>query len=297
MIWIQSGLGPVGEKLAYYVSAFGEEIIIIIILGFLYWCYDKKIAIKFGYSMLFANLCFPILKNIALRRRPYMDHAAIKCLKPVDPEVDVMDIYAQGYSFPSGHSCNAACTYGSLARFFSAKAFKIIALVIPFCVGFSRVALGNHYPTDVLAGWAIGYLGAFLLPVFTSKIKNRNRAYLIVFLACACGSFFCRSNDYFTGLGMMAGFFLTVVFEEKYVNFRPTRKPLECVLRILGGGALYFILNTLMKLPFSEEFLESATPAQFAFRFIRYTIIIFLDLGVYPMLFNLIDKKMQKKNA
>jgi membrane-associated phospholipid phosphatase len=46
-------------------------------------------------------------KNIALRRRPYFDHESIHILRVVEPEADIYDIAAQGYSFPSGHSTNA----------------------------------------------------------------------------------------------------------------------------------------------------------------------------------------------
>jgi len=295
MIWIQANLGPVGEKLAYYVSALGEEVILILMLGFLYWCYDKKIGLRFGYNMLFAGICFPVLKNIALRRRPYMDIEGISCLKRIDADADAMDLVAQGYSFPSGHSANSAAAWGSLAFFYKSKLFRVLAFVIPFLVGVTRVCLGVHFPTDVLCGWAIGAIGIFFTAAIAKRVKNKKKAYLITAIICFMGCLFCRSNDYFTSLGMLVGLFTANLFEEKYVNFKPTRNPLACVLRVAGGGAIYALLNTLMKLPFSEEFLESASFGQFAFRFARYAIIIFIDIAIYPMLFGKVVKEKENR--
>ena len=295
IIWIQSHMGTVGEKLAYYASSLGEEVVLILMLGFLYWCYDKKIGLHFGLNMLFASLFFPVIKNMVCRRRPYMDIAEIKCLKPVEPGADLMDVTAQGYSFPSGHSANSASSWGSLTYLFKNKFIRIIGVVVPFLVGVSRFCLGVHYPTDVLAGWALGTAGILLVGKITQKVRNKKKAYLITGIIACCGAFVCRSNDYFTSLGMLAGLFAANLFEEKYVNFKPTRDPLACVLRIAGGGAIYLALNTFMKLPFSDEFLASATAVQFAFRFIRYAIILFIDIAIYPMLFGKIIK--EKKNC
>lgn len=67
-------------------------------------------------------------------------------------------------SFPSGHSLMSAVVYLTLASMlirlvntFWLKAYLlIIAGLMTFLVGISRVYLGVHYPTDVLAGWGIG---------------------------------------------------------------------------------------------------------------------------------------------
>lgn len=78
--------------------------------------------------------------------------------------------HVQTYSFPSGHSMLSAAVYLTLgvllARFVKGwriKAYLIgVALLLTFLVGVSRVFVGVHYPTDVLAGWTAGGVWAIL---------------------------------------------------------------------------------------------------------------------------------------
>ena len=79
-------------------------------------------------------------------------------------------VYVNSLSFPSGHSMISAIVYltqaSLLARIQKKKSIRVyiitIALVLTFLIGISRVYLGVHYPTDVLAGWSIGFAWALL---------------------------------------------------------------------------------------------------------------------------------------
>ncbi len=291
MQFLQAFMSDVTVKIMAIISMFGEELFMVFVLGLVYWAIDKKKGLKIGMNMLFVNVACPMIKNVALRRRPYMDNPGIECLKLIDSSADSMDIVAQGYSFPSGHSANSSVVMASVAYFFKNKIFTVLAVIIPLLVGISRFCLGVHYPTDVLCGWILGYGTVFLMPFLEKRFKNARTFYFVIFGIACLGAIYCRTNDYFSGLGMMLGMLLGNMFEEKYVNFEEAKTVLGGALRVIGGIAVFFGLNTLLKMPFSPELLSSASAAQFAIRFLRYAIVIFAEVVVYPLLFKLKLKK------
>ena len=294
MAWLQAHLGPVGIAVASFFSTLGEEMVFILLMGFLYWCYDKEIGKFLGRNICVANVANPLLKNIVLRPRPYMVCPEVQCLKPVDPSADVMDIAAQGYSFPSGHSSGSVTAYGSVGRRFKQPWIRVLSVLIPLFVGISRFCVGVHFPTDVLTGWILGLIVIFVTPWFIGRFKNRWIPYVILLVAALPGWFYCRTNDYFTAYGMMVGFFAADLFEEKYVRFQNTRVLWKMALRLLGGVAIYFGLNTLLKLPFSSAFLDSGTFAAHLVRALRYAIILFVDVAIYPLAFDRLGQKKKQ---
>ncbi len=291
MIWLQAHMGSFGTTLASFVSEFGEELVCVVVLGFLYWCYDKRFGRFVGINLLVGAVLNPMIKNIAVRRRPYFDTPEIKCLKPVNKNADIYNIAAQEYSFPSGHSTNAVTVYGSIAQYKkNNKVLTVICVVLTLLIGISRFCLGVHYPTDVLFGWLLGLVIIVAVPWLQNRLNNDRLFYGLLLLIGLPGFFYCKSHDFFSGYGLLLGFTLADLFERKYVNFENTRIPLRTVLRVVGGVAVFFGLNELCKLPFSAEFLESGAMSSLLVRTVRYFLVIFVDIGIYPMLFKYTGK-------
>ena len=119
--------------------------------------------------------CYQI-KEITGRVRPhhslpgtrYQDAGVWKA-RPADFTTDKRS----GSSFPSSHASNAAAATLFLYAGWRRKALWLV----PLAIGFSRVYVGKHFPTDVLAGWAVGLAvgGAVLLiyPSLCSRIRSR----------------------------------------------------------------------------------------------------------------------------
>ena len=286
MVWLQSHLGSFGITLATIFSMFGEEMASIVVLGFCYWSWKKELGKFIGRNACVAMVANPMIKNVFLRLRPYMVCPEVKCLKPVDSSADIMDVAAQGYSFPSGHSSGSVANYTSIGAFLKKKWAWAVGILIPLLVGLSRFCVGVHFPTDVLFGWALGLCVVMLVPFFQKKFEKRWVFYLIILLLAVPGWFYCKTNDFYTSYGMMVGFFAGDLFEEKYVKFKNTKCWWKMILRVLGGGAVYFALNALLKMPFSSSFLHAGTFLSYLVRAIRYAVILFVDVAIYPLCFD-----------
>jgi undecaprenyl-diphosphatase len=86
-------------------------------------------------------------------------------------------------SFPSGHSMLAVVTYLTLgalmARFAKRRRVRMycigVSLMLAFVIGVTRVYLGVHYPTDVLAGWSAGLAWALLWWLIARALQYRGR--------------------------------------------------------------------------------------------------------------------------
>ncbi len=297
MEFLQAHIGSAGISVISFFSIFGEELFLILFLGFLYWSWDKTLGKYVGMNVLVASVWNPMAKNIAMRRRPYFDTETIRIFRVVEPGADIYDISAQGYSFPSGHSTCVAGLFASLAAKGRKKLLIVLAVALPLLVGFSRVVVGAHYPTDVLVGWLFGLLAVWLVPLLERKCKSRALFYGALLCTALPGLFYCKSADYYTCLGLLLGFMAATPIEEKYVRFENTRSPLRCALRVLGGAGVFFALNTLCKLPFSKEFLDGGSRAALLVRCARYALLAFVDFTIYPMLFRHTAKIGAKKTS
>lgn len=129
------------------------SLIVLSAAGFLLISRRYRLALIFALSMIAGTLFNALLKNIFERARPEFVATGV----PID-----------SFSFPSGHAMLSAITYltlgALLARSEKRNAYKGyivgLAIVITLLIGSSRLYLGVHYPTDVLAGWSIGALWA-----------------------------------------------------------------------------------------------------------------------------------------
>lgn len=296
MQWLQSFLGSgIAVKIASLITMLGEEMVCIGVLGFFYWGINKQLGKDIGINIAANVVWNPMIKNVFNRRRPYFDNEGIKCLKPVDGDADIYDIPAQGFSFPSGHSSNSATVFGTLARFTQKTWVRVVLILIPVLVGISRFVLGVHYPTDVFVGWILGAAIVFFIPWLKKKINNNILFYGILLVTALPGFFYCKSYDFYSGYGILLGAAIGFTFEEKFVNFEEAGNIFRAILRTVVGGGLFLGLNTLFKLPFSKEFLENGTHASQIVKAGRYTVVVFLIVAIYPMVFKYTSKIGKKE--
>ncbi len=154
---VQSFISFKHTKLMMYITFLGsfKAVIGIAIITMIIMLFNKKRweALFFSIAVLGSAIFNSILKWIFQRTRP--------TIHPIIQET--------GYSFPSGHSMVAFAMYGMLTYFIvlflRKRSAKIITIaffsVLVLSIGLSRIYLGVHYPSDVIAGFSAG--GAWLV--------------------------------------------------------------------------------------------------------------------------------------
>ena len=294
--WLQNNMGKAGEILSRVFSFIGGETISLLLIIVMLFCYKKAAGRRVALTVLTASMWFPMIKNIVLRVRPYMVHKdKIKVLQVVEADADPLDIVQQGYSLPSGHGATAVSLFGTMGRELKKRWMWAIAIIMPILIGFSRISVGVHYPTDVLAGWAVGLAAIGFNVLLEKKVPKEWLRYAILLALTVPGIFWCKSRDYFTALGLLIAAAIAFPYEEKHIGFKDTRNHWAMILRTIGAFAIYFALNTLLKLPFSKAWLDSGELLPNRVRTARYAVILFVVLAVYPRVFPVFEKAGKKQ--
>jgi len=151
-LFMYSMRSPLLTQIMFALSSFGGVAFLLIatvitILFFLYKKYYRE-ALLFSFILFMGEIIDFALKIMVKRPRPHFHPLVIE----------------HDYSFPSGHSMGAFIFYVTLAymifHFTKNKKLSLTvfscAILLTFLIGVSRVYLGVHYPSDVLAGFVAG---------------------------------------------------------------------------------------------------------------------------------------------
>jgi undecaprenyl-diphosphatase len=163
------GPPPVREAARDITSLGGTAVLTIVTIiaaGFLALDGKTHMALFLCASVLGGVAASTVLKDVFHRPRP---------------DLVPYSVYVSGASFPSGHSMMSAVTYltlgALLARSQERKRIKayflLVAIFLTFSVGVTRVYLGVHWPTDVLAGWTAGSVWALLCWLAARWLQSR----------------------------------------------------------------------------------------------------------------------------
>lgn len=263
---IQSIANPFLDMLFQLITICGEQIVLISIISIIYWTLDKKFGEYIAYSVLTSVLLNNAIKDIFKMKRP-IGEEGIRTLRAET---------ATGYSFPSGHTQGASSFYGAMAIYLKKKTMYIIAAIMIILVGFSRLYLGVHYPKDVIVGAILGVLTSFICYKLYMKFDNKMMLYIITFVIFIPALTFAHSTDFIKGMGTYLGFLVGIFIEKKYVNFSTEGSTRNKIIRVLLGLLILISLKSGLKL---------ILPSGNMFAFIRYTLISFIGIGIYPMIF------------
>lgn len=172
LLWIQTHLrNPVTDPILSFFTHLGDAGLLFIVLAVLLLIFPKtcRVGLAAGcallLSLLFTNVT---LKHLFGRIRPWVDFSF---LTPLVQEGDPN-------SFPSGHSSAAFAFAGAVFWSHPPRWMKVAAPVLALLMALSRLYVGVHYPTDVLAGTAVGCLAGFLGALLVRKLPRRSKTAL-----------------------------------------------------------------------------------------------------------------------
>lgn len=280
------------DKFWTLVSFLGEEMFVIAVMMFVFWCVDKRKGFKF-INIYFVSVAIVAgLKVLVHRVRPFNKYADNNYVQSIGEK-------SSDYCFPSGHT-NSISTLSTLVvkEFPRARKFTLpVAIALVLLVMFSRMYLGQHYLTDVLTGACTGIAIVLALGFLYDLLKDREEyiAVVIVPLAIIASVFigvFVKGEMLETSLtltGIMTSAYIGYFIEKRVVKFNVKaalwQQAVKYVLGASVAGLLYFALGKL--------FAGDAT--MWLYGYIRYFLIgAWLMLGA-PALFKLLG--LENKNA
>jgi len=290
--------GPLLTALIKFITEFGTEKFYMPAILIIFWWIDEKRGLRLGILIIVSAWINSFMKDIFKQPRPYN----------LEPSLGLS--YESSYGAPSGHAQMSLCFWVSMAAWraevFAAgvmigkagakpllRRFLVWASAILFVllIGFTRLYLGVHFPTDLFAGWILG--GAILVLCFLSGPRleklfasagTRSQNICIAVLALAMNGLHPGDR---TLPALFLGFCLGYTIMRKYFPFCAQgtidgKKPspmiiiLRCLTGFLGAAIIYIALRLVF--PGAGSFFTHPLWGEFSpfyetGRFIRYGLL------------------------
>ena len=143
-------LSPVLDGIMKFFSFLGTIEFYLLLIPFVYWAVDARLGFRLLLVLIGTDFLAVGFKQLLRQPRPYW----IGDVKALDQETS--------YGIPSSHASDSLAVWGYLAYRLKKGWLYALWVTVTALIGLSRMYLGVHFPTDVLAGWLIG-LAALLI--------------------------------------------------------------------------------------------------------------------------------------
>ncbi len=275
IIVIQQINTPLLDSFFRAITSLGDESFYLLLFPFLLWCVDFYLGIRVGIIFLLSVYANNGLKEIFQQPRPF------------DILPEIQKIHASGYGFPSGHAQSSLVVWGSIAYWKKQTWIRNLSVLLILLIGFSRIYLGVHFPTDILGGWLFGGLILGLSYFIFLKIKldfiQNNMIFKIIgitllpviLLQIQSSPDIISSVSVLTGIG-----YGLLLFSSSMGGIRPgnwLQRLISFLVGVIGIGIIYLGLKLILPSE-GQSFYQ-------LFRFFRYLLLgIWISFGA-PWLF------------
>ena len=275
----------------------------LVIMALIYWCVSKEFGAYFLMGFSGNRLVNGMLKVTVCAYRPWIRDARVV------PYGDAITT-ATGYSFPSGHTMNAATIFGGGAvRRDLPKVLRIVLGILVLLVAFSRNYLGVHTPQDVLVGIVAGTLVMWMTVKLMQWIKIHPEKDLLVAgigvgLAIVVAVYAAlkpypidldangkvlvegtkMANDTFKGVGWCIAFLTGWILERRFVQFSTDISMIKRITRLTVGLLGYYVVS-LIFVPVIKECITGA-PGTFLSCYLQMFYVAF----IFPWLLKRFEK-------
>lgn len=237
------------------ITVLGEIFVFVALIPLIYWCFDKALGEEVAVSVLSGSYVNYLIKGAVARVRPIGREGVRRARFDYfyDSLKGENGLYVPE-SFPSGHSQASASFYSALSYKKGFRRFWWL-LLIPVVIGYSRLYLGVHWPSDVLVGLLEGFLISWLIHL--SMKKNKRNTLLVVPVIAAALVGFAFGGDLeqlgktFMLLGLLWGASLGIILENYAVKSstdglqlwkRLVRIPVGLLAVVLTAGVVFLPL-------------------------------------------------------
>ena len=296
LLALQNFRNGTGAFLAGFLSKMtwlGELNTALIIMALIYWCVSKDFGVYFLMGWSGNRLVNGMLKVTVCAYRPWIRDARVV---PYGDSITT----ATGYSFPSGHTMNAATVYGGGAvRKDNPRALRVVLGLLVVLVAFSRTYLGVHTPQDVLVGVVAGTLIMCLTIKLMQWVKKHPEKDILV--ACigiglaiavaiyaavkpypvdkdAAGKVLVEgakmANDTFKGVSWCIAFLTGWILERRFVQFSTNIPMMKRIMRLTIGLLSYYVVS-LIFVPVIKEWI-TGIPGTFVSCYLQMFYVSFI---------------------
>ncbi len=291
------------DSVMMVITQFGGEILFLAMAIGAFWCVSKRL----GYYMLTVGFIGTTL-NQALKlifriSRPWVQ----------DPDFTIVEAAradAGGYSFPSGHTQNAASVMLCPALMARKKWLKAVLWTMFFLVALSRMYLGVHTPLDVGVSLVIGLALVFVLrPLFNDPdLPARRMVPLMAALIVMAVIYVIYTNCWkfpadieaenleegvkngYSLLGAVLAMPLGYWLDKKYIHFKTEGSLPAQIVKLVFGLALTVGLRIVLKAP-----LNALMGGGYAANAVRYFLMTTFAMAVWPLTFPWINRMLPRK--